>query len=166
VLLSAIADRSYDEIAEIMGLSSGTVGAHAHRARGKLRERLGNVGTFVLIVAAIAGVISRPANTNLGEGTKPGEAVAAVFDDTFDDDRTAPDPDDEPLETLRRAAEYYQQLRSNDDLTPDPDSWYEHQADGYLDSYVGQMSREELVTFATTVQEIVDGFRGEQELSV
>jgi hypothetical protein len=40
------------------------------------------------------------------------------------------------------------------------------QADGYLDSYVGQMPREELVTFATTVQEIVDGFRGKQELSV
>jgi hypothetical protein len=52
------------------------------------------------------------------------------------------------------------------DLTPDPDSWYERQAGGYLGSYLKQMSREERDAFATRLQEIVDGYRGEPEWPV
>lgn len=34
-----------------MGISRGTVGASVHKARGNLRTRLGNFGTFLLVPA-------------------------------------------------------------------------------------------------------------------
>jgi hypothetical protein len=60
----------------------------------------------------------------------------------------------------------HEALRPDDDLTPGPDSWYERQAGGYLGSYLKQMSREERDAFATRLQEIVDGYRGEPEWPV
>ncbi|MBR7839686.1 sigma-70 family RNA polymerase sigma factor [Actinospica durhamensis] len=54
LLLFGLSDRSEAEVAAIMGISRGTVGATVHKARNNLRARLGKFGTFGFVAAMLA----------------------------------------------------------------------------------------------------------------
>ena len=54
LLLVALADLSYDEVAQALGLKTGTVASRLHRARRRLREALGTDRMAAIVEEATA----------------------------------------------------------------------------------------------------------------
>lgn len=77
IVLRFLEDRPYAEVADLMLIDRNTVGPHIHRARSRLRERLGDLGLAVLALATLVGV---PTPRTLNPATGQGEALTGPHD--------------------------------------------------------------------------------------
>jgi len=166
VVLRFLEDRPYGEIADLMQIDKNTVGPHIHRARSKLRARLGDLGLAVLFLATLAGV---PTTRALNPATGQGEAVSGPHDfyTAATADRAAADSgedEDAPAALwakVQRLQELAQQGMSETVVLA-----LESSPNFYIDAAVSSMSDEEREAALATLKEALavyapDGAEGE-----
>jgi RNA polymerase sigma factor (sigma-70 family) len=162
VFLRFFEDRPYDEVADLMQIDKNTVGPHIHRARSKLRARLGDLGLAVLFLATLAGV---PTTRAVNPATGQGEALTGPHDfytaATADCTALAGGEDEDTAAALRAKAQQYleweQQYTSETAMPALEDS-----PDSYVDAALSSMSDEERAAALETLREALAAYTPEE----
>ncbi len=156
IYLRVIEDRPYAEIADLMQIEKNTVGPHLRHARSRLRERPGDLGLAVLLLATLAGApVIRPVNPAASRG----EALAGPPDLAATADRAAAagTKDEDAAAALRAKVQRYLEL--------DPQGVSEVAAlalesspDSYVDTALSSMPDDERAAVLETLREALSAY--------